>query len=468
MMAVAPAVGDLTVWSLLAMYLPVLIVAWGATLLATPIVRLFAIQFGIVDRPDEARKLHKRPIAYLGGLAVFIGVLAGVAVSDLLNVPLSFRPIPLTVVLGMILMTATGLGDDIWGWEPYWKVLGQVAAAAGLSLYGIGTQTAGAFLGYFFGTSEVGVECPLVLIVVPIGLGLLVWWYGMKELLERSRSTWFFWAMILAGVVGVAIFEPVAGFRDLILMPVPINVTEWVGVGIVAVLVLGGCNATNLIDGLDGLLSGTAAIIGAGLLVISLLMALHLTNADLERLADAMPAAEANADGVTLAGARIALCMALIGAMLGFLAFNFNPATIFLGDAGSLLIGYLCVTIILTLGELGHTHFVLAGLIVFGLPIVDTVLAIFRRKSQGLAASEPDANHLHHILKRILGTVKQAVLGMWVIEAMLAAIGVSIVAASIAGEARVLVTYVVFILLFSGVAIAGTLMGRRELRRRRE
>ena len=406
--AAASGIGDLSIRGLLTMFLPVLVVAWAVTLLSTPLIRVLAIETGVVDRPDEERKIHRRPIAYLGGVAVFLGLLAGIAASYAIDMPASFRPIPITIVLGMIAITATGVGDDVWGWDPRFKIMGQLIAAAGLSLYGIGTQTAAGFLAYFFGTSELGFE--------------------------------------IAGI--------------------PINVTEWVGVGIVAVLVLGGCNASNLIDGLDGLLSGTSAIIGGGLLLISLLMALHLTNVDLIWLEESLPESVVAVEGVSLAGARIALCMALIGAALGFLAHNFNPATIFLGDAGSLLIGYFCVTIILMLGELGQTHFVLAGLIVFGLPIADTILAISRRKVQGLKASDPDANHLHHILKRQFGTVKQAVLGMWAIETIFAVIGVSIVAISITGEARVMVTYIVFILIFGGIAVIGVMMGRRAARRK--
>jgi UDP-GlcNAc:undecaprenyl-phosphate GlcNAc-1-phosphate transferase len=402
----ATPVGDLGVWTLVALYVPVLIVSWAVTLIATPIVRLIAIRTGVVDRPDEARKLHRRPVAYLGGVAVFIGVLAGIATSYLLDVPIAFRPVPITVVLGMIAVVATGFGDDVWGWDPRLKIMGQLIAAAGLSMYGIGTQTAAAFLGYFLGTSQLGFEIPL---------------FG----------------------------------------GIPIDITEWIGVAIVAVMVLGGCNASNLIDGLDGLLSGTTAIIGGGLLVISLMLALHLTSADLTHLGETLPPEVANVEGLTLAGARIALCLALIGACVGFLAFNFNPALIFLGDAGSLLLGYLCVVIILTLGELGQTHFVLAGLIVFGLPIADTVLAIFRRKIQGLSASSPDANHLHHILLRHLGTVKQAVLGMWGIEVIFAMIGVALVALSTAGSIRVLATYVVFIGVFGAIAVIGSLMGLR-------
>ena len=64
--------------------------------------------------------------------------------------------------------------------------------------------------------------------------------------------------------------------------------------------------------------------------------------------------------------------------------------------------------------------------------------------------------------------MKQAVLGMWAIETAFAVIGVLIVAVSIAGEARVMVTYVIFIVLFGGFALAGVVMGRRALRRERE
>ena len=104
-----------------------------------------------------------------------------------------------------------------------------------------------------------------------------------------------------------------------------------------------------------------------------------------------------------MAGARIVLCMALLGAVLGFLPHNFKPASIFLGDCGSLLLGYMCVVIILMLGEHGQTHLVFAGLIVFAVPIIDTTLAIIRRKLAGTPMSAGDDQHLHHQLKRAAG-----------------------------------------------------------------
>ena len=100
----------------------------------------------------------------------------------------------------------------------------------------------------------------------------------------------------------------------------------------------------------------------------------------------------------------------LLGACLGFLPYNFNPAVIFLGDAGSLLMGFLCGVMILSLGGEGQTHYVIAGLIVFSLPIMDTLLAILRRKLAGLPMSEPDKNHIHHMfLRGFGGNVKKAV-----------------------------------------------------------
>jgi small basic protein len=101
--------------------------------------------------------------------------------------------------------------------------------------------------------------------------------------------------------------------------------------------------------------------------------------------------------------AAMPLRLALLGGVLGFLPWNFNPAVIFLGDCGSLLIGYLLVVIILLLGEQGQTHLVFAGLIIFSLPIMDTSLAILRRKLAGVSMSQADANHIHHLAKRALG-----------------------------------------------------------------
>ena len=113
------------------------------------------------------------------------------------------------------------------------------------------------------------------------------------------------------------------------------------------------------------------------------------------------------------------LGLSVLGAVLGFLIYNFNPATIFLGDAGSLLLGYLCIVMVLMLGERGQTYFVIAGLIVFALPILDTLLAIIRRKLAGKAISDPDSNHIHHIINRKFQNVKLKGCGCFVTKNIL-------------------------------------------------
>jgi UDP-GlcNAc:undecaprenyl-phosphate GlcNAc-1-phosphate transferase len=153
--------------------------------------------------------------------------------------------------------------------------------------------------------------------------------------------------------------------------------------------------------------------------------------------------------------------VSLLGACLGFLVFNFNPASIFLGDAGSLLIGFMSVAIIMSFANLApfscpyvaraaidpaqsgpaqlpmsqipgqqagyegfSTVLVMSGLAMFGLPILDTTLAMVRRKRAGVPFSVPDANHLHHRVKRALGgSVRRAVLSLYAMELGLVVLG---------------------------------------------
>src|SRR5688572_9751782 len=283
------------------------IAAFVVTLLCTPIVRKLAEQFGVVDQPDFARKSHAQPIAYLGGLAVFAGLAVAIGASYVSfgdKLPTNFAPVPMAVVIGMVAITFTGLADDIWGWDPRLKIAGQLVAAAALAIENVGVNVAHGVLTAIFPGSSLAFTIP-----TPMG-------------------------------------------------DATVDIVYWVGTALIALFVLGGCNAANLIDGLDGLLSGVSAITAIGLLAISIFI-LHVIPDD----------AMQSETGV-LAGARLVLCLAILGATLGFLPYNWKPAVIFLGDCGSLLLGYLIVVVILMLGEHGQTHLVFAGLIVFAIPII--------------------------------------------------------------------------------------------------
>lgn len=397
----APTSGEMaiTVLDFLNSYVHIFLVAFLVTLLLTPLVRKAAISAGVVDRPG-ARKQHTQPIAYLGGIAVFFGLLMAIGVSYVMldETARSYAPVPIAIVIGMAAIAITGFLDDVWGWDPRLKIAGQLVAAAALAI------------------EEVGVR---------VAAGVLVPLFGQENLMM----------MIPVPGTGGAVIE--------------FDIVYWVGTGIIAVFVLGGCNAANLIDGLDGLLSGVIAIVAVGLLLISLLMAPALTGAM----------------GESLAGARIVLCLALLGAVLGFLPHNFNPANIFLGDSGSLLLGYMSVVIILMFGEHGQTHLVCAGLIVFALPIMDTMLSIIRRKLAGVPMSAADDQHLHHQLKRSFGGVKRAVIALYGISAIFAALGISLAALLVMTELRVRFVYVIAIVLFSFIGAIAVKAAQREQHR---
>lgn len=388
---------------LLNSYAIVFVSAFVVTLLATPIVRMLALRHNVTDLPDNLRKAHARPIPHLGGIAVFLGLTAALAVSYLQGdaVASGFRPVPIAFVLGMVAITVTGVADDIWGWDPRLKVAGQLVAAAALAMEGVGVKVAAGVL--------------------------------------RPMAAWV---------------DPLLGSTDLVFrVPVPggdvtIDCVYWAGTAVIALFVVGGCNAANLIDGLDGLLSGVVAVVALGLLAISLMLAFHPPTWAVEE--------------ESLAGARIVLCLALLGAVLGFLPHNFNPATIFLGDGGSQLLGYVCVVVILMLGEWGQTHLVIAGLIVFAVPIIDTILAIVRRWLAGRPMSSADDQHVHHQLKRGLGGVKPAVFAMYGVSLAFAAVGVTLAALVTLTKLRVRVVYAVVLVLFGFIAVIAVKAARRQ------
>lgn len=365
-------------------YAGVFVVAFLVTLVSTPFVRKLAIEMEIIDKPNEARKQHKYPIAYLGGFAVFLGVMAAIAFSYVIveGPGGSLGPVPLSIVIGIVAITFTGLADDVWGWDPRLKIAGQLVAAAALAVQDIGTRVAEGVLAPIFGEPQT-----VLLTMGPMAL--------------ESGDIFY-----------------------------------WTGTALIAIFVLGGCNAMNLIDGLDGLCSGTAAIMATALLAIALMVASGTEILD---------------PFDSLAGVRIVLCLALLGGVLGFLPWNFNPAVIFLGDCGSLLIGYLVVVSILMLGENGDTHLVFAGLIIFALPIMDTSLAILRRKLAGVPMSTADANHIHHIAKRSLGGVKRAVFALYAISASFGVLGVVLGALAIEKIVRLRILYSVSVVLFGAI-----------------
>ena len=179
-------------------------------------------------------------------------------------------------------------------------------------------------------------------------------------------------------------------------------------------VVIGATNATNLLDGLDGLCSGVTVTISIGFL----LLATSLT-------AWANP--EWFAKGITYEYSRLIMVVAfaLAGAAIGFLPYNLPPARIFMGDAGSVFIGYvLAAMMIMFASRFGMVKWFVGALFIFGLPIFDTGGALIRRLANGRPIMMPDRSHVYNQMVDRLGLSVPATVGVLSgISAVLAAVG---------------------------------------------
>jgi UDP-GlcNAc:undecaprenyl-phosphate/decaprenyl-phosphate GlcNAc-1-phosphate transferase len=334
----------ISVDAVLAPYAWIFIISFAVSVVFTPILRQIAIYYDVVDRPDP-RKMHREPVAYLGGVAVFLGWIVAVVVSQLMQphgglAETGTIRMPVWIVLAATVIVLLGLWDDLKSIRPRIKIYAQILAAVILLGAGIGDDITSIFV------NNVATRLDFR-IGLPIGDDA-IWW-------ATKSTSWFI-------AIGLVVFC---------------------------------CNATNLMDGLDGLASGVTAIIALGYVALAVYIATFLPISDTGRL---------NVDAV-----RIVLSVALLGGVLGFIPHNFNPASIFMGDTGSLFLGFMCATIILMLGEVDGRWF-LAALVMFSLPVLDTALAFTRRWLKGRSIFAPDKLHFHHQLVARGLSVKQAVL----------------------------------------------------------
>jgi UDP-GlcNAc:undecaprenyl-phosphate GlcNAc-1-phosphate transferase len=175
-----------------------------------------------------------------------------------------------------------------------------------------------------------------------------------------------------------------------------IDFSGFLGVALSLLWYLGMMNAINFVDGLDGLLAGITAISGTFLFAIA----------------------------ITKGHVVVALVLsALVGAVIGFLPYNFNPAKIILGDSGALFIGFIfAAASIVGDAKSAVTISLVVPAVVLALPIVDTLAAIIRRTRAGRRISEADREHFHHVLVFRFGlNVRQAVLLIYAVCLVLGA-----------------------------------------------
>jgi UDP-GlcNAc:undecaprenyl-phosphate GlcNAc-1-phosphate transferase len=235
-------------------------------------------------------------------------------------------------------------------------------------------------------------------------------------------------ALVIAGI------RPSLGFLHVYL---GLNITENIeivlGVPIVLLFVLGATNSLNLLDGLDGLCAGVTVIIAAALL----LLAIHLGT---------WASSEVGGDSV-----RVIVCLGLLGSVCGFLPFNRHPAKIFMGDAGSMLLGFVVAALMILFAEKA-VRWWMASIVVFGLPILDTAVALARRLLNHRPLFVSDRGHIYDQMIDRGIPLKKTVAICYGLTALYALIGLGL---SLRTKIRARYALIIYVLVFvvSGIIV---------------
>lgn len=206
---------------------------------------------------------------------------------------------------------------------------------------------------------------------------------------------------------------------------------RWVDFGLLAkpltiFWIISLVNVMNFIDGLDGLAAGISTIGALTLLLVSMQQSLPVA---------------------------VLLSAALAGSAVGFLRYNFNPAKIFMGDAGSMFLGFTLAAIsVQGVLKSALTVSVVVPVLALAVPIFDTAFAIIRRVANGRSIGEADKDHLHHRLLRLGLSHRKTVLVMWAVSAWLGLSAVAVTEVPL-GQA----------LLIVGLVLMGIFVGARKL-----
>lgn len=222
--------------------------------------------------------------------------------------------------------------------------------------------------------------------------GTIVMFVGMLDDRFQLSAKWKLVGQLVGTAVVVIPFSlkigvvnlPYSGFIDF-----SEGWLAWLAIPITIFWIVGVTNSVNLIDGLDGLSAGVSAIAMATMAVVALM------KQDM---------------------AVATYCFVVLGAILGFLYFNFHPARIFMGDTGSLFLGFnLAALSVMGFKEALFVSFIVP-IVVLGVPLWDTFFAIVRRIVNKKPISSPDKGHLHHCLLKMGLSHRTTVLTIYLIS----------------------------------------------------
>ena len=298
----------------------IIIVTFITSAILVPIMKTVAVHVNAMDYPNE-RKVHKKPMPRLGGVAIFLSFLVGYMLFANGSVRM------LSILIGSFVIVLMGIFDDINPIKARYKFIIQIIAACITTFY------------------------------------------------------------------GNIVLNDISLFGLNLSFPEPLNYI------VTVFIVISITNAMNLIDGLDGLASGISCIYFGTIAIIAGIL---------------------NNTG----GLDVILALIMLGATLGFLVYNFPPATIFMGDSGSQFLGFI-IAIISLLGFKGTTiTSLIVPLLILAIPIFDVVLAIFIRLIRWNGIMKADKEHFHHQLLKMKFSQRKTILIIYFINFIFAAVSI--------------------------------------------
>jgi UDP-GlcNAc:undecaprenyl-phosphate GlcNAc-1-phosphate transferase len=302
------------------LYLATFVGAIGLSLMLVPAVREYARNREIIDAPG-GHKSHRTPVPYLGGVAMVAAFSVAMVIGVVLRRSAQFDDGQISITFGNLFTQGDGLVREL---------------------------------------------------AVVLGLALV---FAAMGLIDDLRGL----SPVFRFVVGLGLATVLVAYGVVLESPLP----DWLDMIMSVVWILGMTNAFNLLDNIDGLAAGTAAIASGAFFVIAILN---------DQQYSAL------------------LAIGLAGAMLGFLRSNFAPATIYMGDAGSLFIGFMMAYLGLKMRtNVTEIPQLFAPVLVLGVAVLDTTVVVVSRLRRGLSPFTGGQDHLSHRFLRLGLSVRRSV-----------------------------------------------------------
>lgn len=296
-------------------YITILGVSFFTTLVLVPVFRWIALKLGVVDMPDQKRKVHKKPIPYLGGMSFYIAFLVACCFIEWIYPQMFDEKLTVIAIAGTFIVLM-GLLDDL------------ISIPASRKL------------------------------IFELLLGVVLFFWGFRT---------------------TTLAHPLGGVWNI----------GWLALLVTPLWIVGVMNAINFSDGLDGLAAGQVAICSATIFAISYY------------------------------NGQIFSCLVmsiLIGCTLAFLIYNSHPASVFMGDAGALFLGFVLGCATLLERKKGVTVVALTvPMVVLAVPFLDTLLSFLRRMQRARKGGffMPDRDHIHHRLLKLGLSQRQVVFSLY-------------------------------------------------------